>query len=292
MTRFAAQFLREPDLFPARLAGEAWGEESLDVALPGGPYRIRGLASAQRASLADRYGDVATGTTFDVDVFRAPREDFRDVDTRGWNYLLDFDTTPSAIAIAGLRLMARIDLDANRAAIWTPVDDAIETWGVIENVLRPLVAVRLLLTGGLLVHSAAVGGTLFAGASGAGKSTIARLAIDAKQPVLSDDLNAIDANRMLVPLPFTGDLERHELSEIAVPLTRIAKLEKGERDGLRAMSVAETVSLLVASAPYVNRDPHRMPLLVERAAELAASTRRSILTFRRDGDPWPILAGP
>ena len=288
MTAFGAAFLREPDLFPARLAGERWGDAAIDLDLPGGPYRIRGASAAQRASLATRSPEAA-GSSFVIDLFRAPRADFVDVDTRGWSYRLDYESTPDAVALAGLHLMARIDLASKRAAIWTPVDDEAESWSVIENVLRPLVALRLLLDGGLLVHSAAAGGTLFAGPSGAGKSTIARFAVDADVPVLSDDLNAIDARRMLLPLPFTGDLEPHERSTIAVPLERIAKLEKGDRDALRPMSVAETVSLLVASAPYVNHDPHRLPLLVERAAELAGAAGRVILTFRRDGNPWPIL---
>jgi hypothetical protein len=66
-------------------------------------------------------------------------------------------------------------------------------------------------------------------------------------------------------------------------------LEKGDGEEVRAMSLAETVSLLVRCAPYVNQDAQRMTLLLDRASEIAVSTRRGVLTFRRDGHVWPIL---
>ena len=49
-------------------------------------------------------------------------------------------------------------------------------------------------------------------------------------------------------------------------------LEKGDIEGADPLTLAETVSLLVRCAPYVNQDPHRMPLLLDRAAEIAAGT--------------------
>jgi hypothetical protein len=189
-----------------------------------------------------------------------------------------------------MRVMARVD--GARAGIWTPVEEPEECVGVVENVLRPLLAARLLATGGLLVHSAAIDGYLFAGRSGAGKSTIARLGLEAGQPVLSDDLNAVvpdERGFALAPLPFTGDLDASEVSNQRTRLRAVMGLEKGEREELRAMSLAEAVSLLVRCAPYVNQDARRMPLLLDRASEIAGGTRRGVLTFRRDGHVWPIL---
>ena len=55
------------------------------------------------------------------------------------------------------------------------------------------------------------------------------------------------------------------------------------------MTLAETASLLVRCAPYVNQDPRRLSLLLDRAAEIAASTARGVVTFRRDGHVWSIL---
>ena len=288
---FGQRFLTAPELFPVRHSGERWGEEAFALDLPGGPYRVTGLAAEQRAALSDRYIESQRDdAAIEIVIFRAPESDFHAIDTRGWEYSLDFDGP----AIAGMRLMARIDAD--RAAIWTPAADREHFPAVFENVLRPLVAARLLAAHGLLVHSAAVllgdRALLFAGPSGSGKSTTARLALDAKQEVLSDDLNAIvrDGDRfVVVPLPFTGDLTRDQLTTRAAPLRAIIRLEKGSEESFRAMSLAEGVSLLVRSAPYVNRDDASAELLLDRATELARAAQLGVLTFRRDGDVWPIL---
>ncbi|HEV7922911.1 MAG TPA: hypothetical protein VGR02_19160 [Thermoanaerobaculia bacterium] len=297
---FGEQFLRSPALFPARIAGETFGSASFTLDLPGGPYRIEGLSAVQRTSLETRYGDqrpaISDRPLVQLIVHRVAAEDFLEIDTRGWEYNLDYSSTDSSVSLAGLRLAARLELGRDRAGIWTPVEDPAEFWGVVENVLRPLLALRLLLTGGLLVHSAAVSldgrGFVFAGRSNAGKSTIARMAVSCRQPVLSDDLNAIvpvGDRFVIAPLPFTGDLEPWEVSRIAVPLAAIIGLEKGTGEALRSISRGEAVSLLVRSAPYVNHDPLRIPLLLDRAAEIAAAASTALLTFRREGDIWPIL---
>lgn len=301
MNDFGARFLVTPSLFPARIAGETWGDESLLLPLPGGPYVVSGMNARQRAQLIARFatfvGDAETvrDEPFELLVHRAFPQDFLAIDTRAWSYSLDLDFSPAALAIAGMRVMARLDLQRNRGAVWTASDDD-EFIGIVENVLRPLVAMRLIARGGLLVHSAAVGcggeGLLFAGQSGAGKSTVAALAVASSLPVLSDDLNAIirEGNRFtLLPLPFTGDLDVALTSRTPLPLAAVIRLEQGGGEALRPMARAEAVSLLIRSSPYVNRDPLHMPLLLERAAEIMAASAAAVLTFRRDGDIWPIL---
>ena len=287
------EFLRQPALFPARIAGETWGNDRCDFELAGERVRIEGLSPSQLRGLGERYrllepsSDQAAAV---LQMFRAPASDFVDIDTRGWEYSVHIEWSETGFALSGMRVMARVD--GGRAGIWTCVDEPAETIGVVENVLRPLLAARLLATGGLLVHSAAIDGYLFAGRSGAGKSTIARLGLEAGLPVLSDDLNALvpeERGFAIAPLPFTGDLLESEVSHERVPLRAVMGLEKGDREEVRAMSLAETVSLLIRCAPYVNQDARRMPLLLDRAAEVATSTRRGMLTFRRDGDVWPIL---
>lgn len=296
---FAAKFLVHPDLIPARFSGEVHGGEAVGIELPGGPYAIRNVSGEQIASLRDRYENRLTDTAavaVNVDLFRAPAGDFLPIDTRGWEYELDFERTSSAIAIAGMRLMARIEREPLRAAIWTSVDDRAEFWGVVENVLRPLLALRLLASGGLLAHSAAVDfdgrAILFAGPSGSGKSTISRLALGAGLPVVSDDMNAVvpaDGSYALEPLPFTGDLTADQISSRPAKLAAIVMLEKGSQEALRPMSAAQAAALIVRSAPYVNADPFREQALMDTASLLARSARCAVLTFRRDGDVWPIL---
>ncbi len=290
-----SQFLVSPELFPARLAGETWGSERAIIELAGEHYRIEGLSRPQRTSLELRYGprltqeNPAGKAAVELHVFRAPRSDFKEIDTRGWEYSLDLEWSESAIRMAGMRLMARADLASSRAGLWTCVEDEAEFSGVLENVLRPILAARLLANGGLLVHSASVDGWLFPSPSGGGKSTIARMGLNAGLPVLSDDLNAVVAGGKILPLPFTGDLEEDELSAEPMPLRAIVALEKSDHESVRPMPLADAVSLLARCAPYVNQDPHRTILLLDRAAELAASSARAVLAFRPDADVWPIL---
>ena len=291
------RFLREPALFPARLAGEPWGASRAIVSLADREFSIQGLSATQHASLATRYGrrlhDASnTQPAMTLEIFRAPASDFVEIDTRGWEYWLDLAWSADGLSIAGMRLMARLDFGARRGAIWTSVDDAAEFWGIVENVLRPLLAATLLRDGGLLVHSTGAGGLLFPGASGDGKSTIARLALDAAVPVLSDDLNAVVRTVdgfALMPLPFSGDLRESELATESQPLRALVGLRKGDRESLAPLSLAAATALLVSAAPYVNQDEGAATLLLDRAAAVASGLPRATLTFRRDGDVWPIL---
>jgi hypothetical protein len=310
-----SRFLTHPELFPARLAGEPWGEESVTLDLPGGRFRVTGLSRDQALSLSDRFdmgegrrakedgentasdpqtadreqriSDSANKRISELAIFRAAPSDFVAVDTRGWSYDLDLD----GAAIAGMNLMAR--LGVARSAIWTCATGRDEFWGVVENVLRPLVARRLLAGNGLLVHSSAVvldgRAFLLAGGSGAGKSTLAAMALQAGHAVMSDDLNAVVGDE-IVPLPFSGDLSREVLCATPSPLHAVVALEQGTHDGVRPLSRAQAVSLLVRCAPYVNRDAALGEVLFDRAQAIACGARTAVLTFRRDGDVWPILA--
>ncbi|HVG06130.1 MAG TPA: hypothetical protein VNM67_00330, partial [Thermoanaerobaculia bacterium] len=121
---FASGFLHNPDLFPARPAGEPWGERDLVLDLPGGPYGFSGLSADQEATALARFGDlrVASEPVVTTIVFRAAAEDFRVIDTRGWEYGLDFDSGPSSVRLAGLDIVGRLDWRPMlRGALWTPV---------------------------------------------------------------------------------------------------------------------------------------------------------------------------
>ncbi|HYH46069.1 MAG TPA: hypothetical protein VEG34_10305, partial [Thermoanaerobaculia bacterium] len=197
---FGQSFLRNPDLFPARPAGEPWGARELVLDLPGGPYGFSGLSADQEETALARFGDLRLASepapAVTTSVFRAAAEDFREIDTRGWEYGLDFDSGPSSVRLAGLDLVGRLDWrPALRGALWTSVGAGDRFPGIFENFCRVLVAYRLHELGGAVIHGAAVvdGGEalLFAGPSGAGKSTVSRMALERGLALLSDDLNAL-----------------------------------------------------------------------------------------------------
>ena len=161
--------------------------------------------------------------------------------------------------------------------------------------MRILVAYAALDLKGGLFHSAAVvegdSAWLFVGHSGAGKSTISRLALDSGRAVLSDDLNPVLPNARggldVVGSPFLGDEGARTPTRHA--LNAIYRLEKGAKDGVRTMGEAETLASLMASSPYLNRDPHRIETLYANLATLAGCVPQRVLTFRRDGTFWPLL---
>ena len=107
---FGEPFLTFPDLFPARRAGEPWGECQVILDLPGGPYAVAGLSAVQVAAARERFGALCredeggpggAGAVRSL-LFRAPASDFRAVDTRGWEYSMDFEHAESSVRLAGL----------------------------------------------------------------------------------------------------------------------------------------------------------------------------------------------
>jgi hypothetical protein len=352
---FGEQFLRFPDLFPGRPSGEPWGDRALLLDVAGGPYLLAGLAPAQEEAARHRFGALcqparpaqeeaarhrfgalcqparparpaeAGDPQVVLRMFRAPAADFLAVDTRGWEYALDFAPAAASLAVAGLRLMARLDwpvdwggegggdrAGALSAAVWTS-EAAGEEWAsVCENCLRVVVAHRLLAAGGAVLHSAGVvdrgrgpgeeRAFLLLGPSGAGKTTASRLCLAAGGDVLSDDLNAVrfpdaggapdSAAARLAKLPFTGDLGDRAGGPESVPLRailRLAKCGEGVPEGLRPLSPAAALASLLAAAPFVNRDPWRRDALLAVLERLVRAVPAFEVSFTPGGELWSIL---
>ena len=239
--RFGERFLHSPDLFPARVAGEAWGAHEITLDFAGGPYVFTGLSDDQEAGIRDRFSDSVgrtpkLGTASSAGCF-ASSEEFRRFDLRGFELTLDLDPAEDCLRIAGLDLMARIEWRPTMAAaLWTPSAGGEVFAGILENVLRVMAAYRLVECGGALLHSAGIvddgAAWLFLGRSGAGKSTFSRLSLAEHRRVLSDDLNALvrDGEHFAIaPLPFTGDLEEQRQQRRNVPARGAGSRERRHR---------------------------------------------------------------
>jgi hypothetical protein len=317
---FGARYLRHPERFPAAPRGEAWGGCELTLDLPGGPYHLKGLSAAQEEALRATFpgslrtagvaatstgsGPLSTPTPTPIPILllRSAAAEFLAVDTRGWEYALDFDWAPATVRLAGLGLAGRIDWRPELGgALWTHEDGGERFPGVFENFLRVLVAYRLLDLGGAVLHSAGVvrdgAAFLFLGRSGAGKTTVARLSQAQGAEVLSDDLNALCAGAAgagcaVLKLPFTGDLGERRAVRPAVPLGALLRLVQDTADAITPLSRAETLACLLACAPFVNVDPHRRERLEEVLLDLAAAAapRAFALRFSLQGGFWSILS--
>jgi hypothetical protein len=291
------RYLVRPERFPEWGDGEPFGPQEISMTICGTSFRLSGLSAPQERTIRDLWPDFIDEDAAEPEpltVFRTPESTFKKLNR--WVYELDFDYQPGSLRVVGLDLLARVSMEPRfRAALWIATEAPDTFHGVIENFLRVVVAYAALRRGGALVHSAAVvdgdDAWLFVGHSGAGKSTVSRLALESGRAVLSDVLNPIlpsDENGIdVVGSPFLGDLgartpARHRL-------TAIYRLEQGPEDAIRPMGAAETLAALMACAPYINRDRRRTDVLCSNLLGLAERVPARVLSFRRDGTFWPLL---
>jgi len=261
---FGRRFLREPERLLAAAGREGQGGARLGLCIAGVTFRLAGLDEAARERLAERFRGFevpeARGSGVEMVVALAPAAEFLHVDTRGWEYDLDLAPDREGVAVAGLKLAARIEREPLHALLVTAAGPD-ELAGVVENLLRILVAYALLARGGALVHGAGVArgdrAGLFFGVSGAGKTTLSRLAHAAGRRILSDDMLALvpEAGGVrALSAPFAGefrDASRHK----GLDLDGIFRLRQAPRHALRPLRRSEALAALVVCTPFVNRDP-------------------------------------
>ncbi len=299
---FGETFLHYPDLFPTRRSGEVWGSERLDIDFVGGPYRFVGLAPEQVEATRERFGELcleasAGPAAVETRVFRVGPGEFRSFSLEGWDYTFDRDYTETAVRLAGFDFLGRLDWGPGlTGSLWTHERKGAAYQCLFENFFRVLVAYRLTETGGVLLHSAGVAsreqGHLFFGRSGAGKTTLSRLALESGRTVLSDDMNAIcpsdDGALRIEKLPFAGDLGRRPGPRSSYPLVSLNRLRQGP-NRVRPLATAEAVAALIACCPFVNCDPHRLDTLMGNLRALARTAGAQELTFSLEGNFWDLL---
>lgn len=147
---------------------------------------------------------------------------------------------------------------------------------------------------GVIVHAAGVdlgpGGVLLCGASGAGKTTIARLCAAASRPVLSDDRVIVrrSANGWrLFGTPWPG--EGRFAENRGIPLLAVVFLVKGGENRLQPLAAADLARrfLPLASIPWY--DPGAAERCLDLTADLAAEVKSWELTFLPESGVVPLL---
>jgi len=147
----------------------------------------------------------------------------------------------------------------------------------IENVLRLVVAGRLLATGGLLLHAGAVaigpGAVAFPAASGTGKTTLVRELAAAGLEPLGDDMVALlpDAGRWaLHAVPFTGERTLRGRSG-ARPILAVHPLRRGPGPRLEPLTGATAAAALANQALGLALFPEPADTGLATAARIARS---------------------
>jgi hypothetical protein len=164
----------------------------------------------------------------------------------------------------------------------------------IDSVLRIVHTLILAKQGGFLVHAASVildgRAFLFAGISGAGKTTISHLAPpDAK--LLTDEISYVrrvgDAYSAC-GTPFAGELARVGENQSA-PLTTLFLLEKGPKNRIEAVSTPEAIRSLLRNILFFAEDAELVRLVFQSACEFIERVPVRRLIFVPDERVWEII---
>jgi hypothetical protein len=165
-----------------------------------------------------------------------------------------------------------------------------------ENYLRVLFAWMCLEQEGLLLHASGVisngNGYVFFGASGSGKTTVARLSLD--RIVLSDDLVIIKKKGpvfRLYGVPFRGDFPEAPRHNASADLRGLYTLVKDSRHSLSPVGVQEAVARLTSCVPFVTAQPAAAQRVSEICFDLATQVPVQSLHFRTDPGFWEVIDG-
>jgi len=297
---FGEDFLREPRGFFETCSETPCGESEEVLVAAGGSYRCRGLSPEQAFSLRQNYptADGDSSQLVDFHFCKTAPDEFLPLAQSGWEYTFDSEPQHDEVLLAGLGFAARIRLLPQfTATMWTPHTQGKDFESAFANVFRVIVGYALVQGGGALLHSAAVAengsARIFVGVSGAGKSTVSRLALESGRSVLSDDLNALwpgDGSAIVEQVPFTGELRGSRSTKGRFPVAGIFRLRQGRTAGLRPLTAAETVALLFGCAPFINSDPFRRERLLANLEACTADVPAEELTFPRDGGFWHLVS--
>jgi hypothetical protein len=165
----------------------------------------------------------------------------------------------------------------------------------IDAALRVLHTLLLAREGGFLVHAASVirngRAFLFAGLSGAGKTTIARLA-PPDATLLTDEISYVRRRQERYDAfgtPFTGELAR--LGEnLRAPLEAVYLLAQGKENNVEPVPPADASRALLRHVLFFARDAELPKLVFQAVADFVCRIPVRRLTFAPDARVWELIA--
>ena len=164
----------------------------------------------------------------------------------------------------------------------------------IDCVLRIVHSLVLARQGGFLVHAASAirGGKafLFSGVSGAGKTTISRLA-PPDATLLTDEISYVrreGSGYIACGTPFAGELARVG-ENCSAPLSAFFLLEKGLQNRIEPIGPSEAIQRLLRNILFFADDPELVKLVFQSACEFASLVPIHRLVFVPDQRVWDII---
>jgi len=164
----------------------------------------------------------------------------------------------------------------------------------IDAVLRIVHTLVLAGEGGLLLHSASAvrngRAFLFAGASGAGKTTISRLA-PPDATLLTDEISYVrklENGYTAFGTPFTGELAK--LGEnVSAPVTALYLLAQGPENRIDSVPPGEAARSLLANVLFFAEDEELVQSVFHSVFEFVSRVPVSRLTFVPDARVWDLI---
>ena len=259
---------------------------SLVIEIGGMPVRVNTTDPGFVAMLQDRYAGYVTESDraeveFDVDLtplaVSDPDADVRVTHRSGrWSLVRgDFRAEWSPASRTG-----RIRQSANPYSI--------------DAVLRIVHTLVLARQGGFLMHSASAirngKAFLFAGVSGAGKTTISRLA-PPDATLLTDEISYVRKlgdGYIAFGTPFTGELAKIG-ENVSAPIAALYLLAKGPENRIDPVAPGEAARSVLANMLFFAEDEELVQSTFHSAFEFVSRVPVSRLTFVPDTRVWEMI---
>jgi hypothetical protein len=270
-----------------RIAGEAVQIDPIAIEIGGAAITIRTGSLEFRQLLAERYaGFVAAAQEpeceLDVALYEpadaAQAEQDLQLTRRGQEWLIqrgDFH--------------ARWSPETGRGYVRQPSSPY-----AIDSVLRIIHSLILAERGGFLVHAASAirrgQAFLLAGVSGAGKTTIARLA-PPDATLLTDEISYVvrkDGEYFACGTPFAGELARVG-QNVSAPIRAAFFLEKGPENRIETVSQPEATRSLLRNILFFAEDAELVNRVFHSACEFVKQVPMRRLTFLPDERVWNMI---
>jgi hypothetical protein len=164
----------------------------------------------------------------------------------------------------------------------------------IDAVLRIVHTLVLARQGGFLLHAASAirngKAFIFAGVSGAGKTTISRLA-PPDATLLTDEISYVRKQNngyIAYGTPFTGELAK--LGEnVSAPVAALYLLAQGPENRIETLSASEAARLLLANVLFFAEEQELVQMAFHSAFEFVNRVPVSRLTFVPDARVWELI---
>lgn len=164
----------------------------------------------------------------------------------------------------------------------------------IDTVLRITHSLLLAMEGGFQLHASSAirndRAFLFAGVSGVGKTTTARLApVDAI--VLTDEISYVrrdDSGYRAYGTPFAGELARPGANASA-PIQRVCLLKQSSQNRLLPVTRTQAIRALMRHVLFFAQDNELVERVLDSVVSFVSNVEVVEMEFTRDGRGWDLI---